>query len=71
MSRASAIKNIDELVERLGGPALAARILGTEPHQIQNWRKHGYIPARFYRAHHKLLDDLAVKVKDDVWGFLP
>jgi hypothetical protein len=69
MSSAS-IKNIHELVERLGGAADTARVLDTHAHQIHNWRKLGHIPARFYLAHRKRLQVFGFKVKDDVWGFL-
>jgi len=64
------VKNIDELVSQLGGPASAARVLGTEPHQVQNWKRHGHIPARLFKLHRKRLEPFAFKVKDSVWGFV-
>ena len=69
MSRAAAIKNIDALVERLGGPSDTARVLGAEPHQVQNWKTLGHIPARHYLVHRKRLEPLDLRVKDSVWGF--
>jgi hypothetical protein len=69
MSRAS-IKNIHDLVERLGGVPVTAQVLQTEPHQVRNWRKLGHIPAHFYFVHRKRLDPFDLKIKDDVWGFL-
>ena len=69
MSRA--IKTLPELIIRLGGPSAAARLLGTKPQNVTNWRAAGYIPATYYLVHRQILEkaDPALRVKPKIWGF--
>jgi hypothetical protein len=66
----SSIKTLPDLIEALGGPSAAARVLRTKPQNITNWRAAGHIPAVYYLAHTEMLERKAgLKVKPGVWGF--
>ncbi|HTZ69151.1 MAG TPA: glutamine-hydrolyzing carbamoyl-phosphate synthase small subunit, partial [Acetobacteraceae bacterium] len=42
--------NVDEIVDRLGGPEEAARRLGVGPDAVRKWRQAGSVPSRHFSA---------------------
>jgi hypothetical protein len=65
------IASVEKLIEELGGPSATAKLLGTSPQNVVNWRNAKKIPARFHRAHKAKLRERRITVSDDLWGFLP
>ena len=57
------------LVERLGGPTAAGKVLGTSPQSVVNWRNNR-IPARFYKVHKARLATLGIEASDQLWDFV-
>ncbi len=67
---ATKITSVSELVEALGGPTKAAKILSNRatPQKVVNWRAQGSMPARLFVAHHAILKEQGICASASLWG---
>jgi hypothetical protein len=63
------VESVSALVERLGGPAAAGKILGTTPQNVIHWRTGGAITARFFAVHKSRLAVLGIDVGLELYDF--
>jgi hypothetical protein len=66
MSDAS-LDTVQDVIDALGGPTKASRIVGCSPQSIVNSRNQGYFPPSYYRAMTEALETLSLKADPQLW----
>jgi len=62
------ITSVSELIETLGGPTKAGKVLGGASTQLTwNWAQRGKLPTERYLEQKAILDGLGIQVPDTFW----
>lgn len=63
-----ALDSVDQVIEKLGGNAAVARLLGLGPPAVSNFVSRGKIPAHFYVELEKRLNRLGFRTTPALFG---
>lgn len=63
------LNSVDEAIEAIGGTSAAAKLLGTVPGTVSNWRTADRIPAEYFLIFSAEFGSRGLEFNPDIFGF--